>query len=199
MSNGDQALDFVYLMGVLVLVVSALAVRRIPMAQGLKMFTAWALIFGALFVAFTLKDDFIDLGKRVIAESRGQPIEVQSGETVRIRQSADGHYWVTAKLNGEEFRFLIDSGATITSISTRTARASGIEPGNGLPAIVQTANGRVQVQRGKAETLQLGSIQRADVAVHIYDGFGDTNVLGMNFLSSLSGWGVEKKWLVLKP
>jgi len=25
------------------------------------------------------------------------------------------------------------------------------------------------------------------------------NVLGMNFLSSLSGWGVEGKWLVLRP
>lgn len=199
MSNGDQALDFVYLMGVLVLIVSALAVRRIPMGQGLKMFGAWALIFGALFVAFTLKDDFIDLWDRVVAESRGRPIEMQSGETVRIRQAADGHYWVTAELNGKEFRFLVDSGATITSISNRTARVAGIEPGDGLPAIVQTANGRVQVQRGRAETVQLGSIRRADVAVHIYDGFGDTNVLGMNFLSSLSSWGVEKRWLVLKP
>ena len=28
---------------------------------------------------------------------------------------------------------------------------------------------------------------------------GRPNVLGMNFLSSLSGWGVEGKWLVLKP
>jgi aspartyl protease family protein len=199
MSNGDQALDFVYLIGVLILVLSALAVRRIPMAQGLKMVAAWALIFGALFVAFTLKDDFIDLGKRVVAESRGQPIEVQSGKTMRIRQSPDGHYWVDAKLNGKQFRFLVDSGATITSISTRTAHEAGIEPGGGLPAIVQTANGQVQVQRGRAKTLRLGSIERDDVAVHIYDGFGDTNVLGMNFLSSLSSWGVEQRWLILKP
>ena len=27
----------------------------------------------------------------------------------------------------------------------------------------------------------------------------DLNVLGMNFLSSLSGWGVEGRWLILKP
>jgi predicted aspartyl protease len=25
------------------------------------------------------------------------------------------------------------------------------------------------------------------------------DVLGMNFLSSLSGWGVEGKWLIPKP
>jgi aspartyl protease family protein len=29
--------------------------------------------------------------------------------------------------------------------------------------------------------------------------FGPMDVLGMNFLSSLSGWGVEGQWLVLKP
>ena len=27
----------------------------------------------------------------------------------------------------------------------------------------------------------------------------NVNVLGMNFLSSLSSWGVEGQWLVLKP
>jgi aspartyl protease family protein len=35
--------------------------------------------------------------------------------------------------------------------------------------------------------------------VHISDGFGDVDVLGMNFLSSLSGWSVEGRFLVLKP
>ena len=96
-------------------------------------------------------------------------------------------------------RFLIDSGATTTSISAETARRAGIESGSGLPALVRTANGVVPVQRGRAEELKVGTIERRNVAVHISEAFGDMNVLGMNFLSSLSGWGVEGKWLVLKP
>ncbi len=200
MNNGDQAADFLYLVLVLVLVLSAFMTRRVPIGRSLQMFAAWALIFGAAFVAFTLKDDFAALGKRVYSEVRGGGTEmVQAGETLRIKQSEDGHFWVNARLNGAEVRFLIDSGATTTSISTDTARRAEIESRGGFPAIVRTANGTVTVQRGRANLLSVGSIERRDMAVHISEAFGDMNVLGMNFLSSLSGWSVEGQWLVLKP
>ena len=95
-------------------------------------------------------------------------------------------------------RFLIDSGATTTSISRATAERAGIEPSRGFGAMVQTANGVVTVDRGRAESLEVGPIERRDVAVHISDAFGDMNVIGMNFLSTLSAWGVEGRTLVLR-
>ena len=199
MSDGDQALSFLYLIGVLVLVSSALMVRRIPIGQGLRMFAGWVLIFLAAFTAFTLKDDFIALGKRVIDEGRGEGQVVAVGEEMRIRKSMDGHFWVSGEVNGRKVRFLVDSGATVTSISAQTARLADIEPGRGLPVYVQTANGTIQVQRARAKRLKVGTIERRDVAVHVSEAFGPMNVLGMNFLSSLSGWGVEGQWLVLKP
>ena len=198
MNDGDSALSFLYLIGVLVLVVSALTVRRIPIGQGLKMFAGWVLIFLAAFVAFALKDDFMALGKRVMAEGRGEGQVVAVGEALRIRKSLDGHFWVNGELNGEKVRFLVDSGATVTSISSDTAARADIVP-SGLPAVVQTANGTVQVGRARIERLKVGSIERRNMAVHVSEAFGPMNVLGMNFLSSLSGWGVEGEWLVLKP
>lgn len=199
MNDGDQALSFVYLVGILVLVVSALMVRRIPIGQGLKMFAGWVLIFLAAFVAFALKDDFMALGKRVVAESRGEGQIVAAGKELRIRKSLDGHFWVNAELNGKKVRFLVDSGATVTSISTATAARAGVEPGGGFPVLVNTANGTVRAQRARAERLTVGTIERRNLALHVSEAFGDTNVIGMNFLSSLSGWGVEGQWLVLKP
>jgi aspartyl protease family protein len=198
-NDGDQAVNFLYLMLVLVLVGSALMVRRIPLGQGLKMFAGWVLIFGAAFVAFALKDDFVALGKRVIAEGRGEGQVVGAGKELRIRKSLDGHFWVNGELNGRNVRFLVDSGATVTSISTATAARAGVEPGGGFPVLVSTANGTVRAQRARADRLAVGTIERRDLALHVSEAFGDTNVLGMNFLSSLSGWGVEGQWLVLKP
>ena len=187
-------------MAVLVLVISALMVRKIPIGRGLAMFAGWVMIFLAAFVAFTLKDDFIALGKRVMDEtSGGGTVAVQNGKELRIKQSLDGHFWVDAELNGEKVRFLIDSGATTTSISAETARRAGIEPSSSFPTLVRTANGVVRVERGRAERLEVGTIERRNLAVHVSEAFGDMNVLGMNFLSSLSGWSVEGKWLVLKP
>jgi aspartyl protease family protein len=197
LNDGDQALSFVYLIGVLVLVVSALLVRRIPLGQGLKMFAGWVLIFLAAFVAFTLKDDFMALGKRVLGESRGEGQVVAAGKELRIRKSMDGHFWVNGELNGKKTRFLVDSGATVTSLSATTAARANVTTG-GFPVFVNTANGVVRANRGRAERLKIGAIERRDLAVHVSEAFGDTDVLGMNFLSSLSAWGVEGQWLVLK-
>ncbi len=199
MNNGDQAVHFIYLLGVLVLVASALMVRRIPIGQGLKMMIAWVLIFGAAFIVFTLKNDFIALWERVVLETRGGVIQEQAGDELRVRQSPDGHFWVNAELNGEPVRFLIDSGATTTSISAAVAERVGIRPSSGFPAMVRTANGIVAVQRGRADSLRVGTIERRDVAVHISEAFGDMNVIGMNFLSTLSSWGVEGRTLILRP
>lgn len=200
MSGGDQAVHFIYLVGVLILVVSALAVRRIPLASGLKMFVGWVLIFGAAFIIFTLKDEFLALGDRVLLEARGGVVTKSDGKggEIRVRQAADGHFWIDAELNGRPVRFLIDSGATTTSISRATADRAGIVSSRGFGAMVQTANGIVIVERGRAQTLKIGPIERQNVAVHISDAFGDMNVIGMNFLSSLSGWSVEGRNLVMR-
>ena len=197
MSDGDQAVHFIYLVGVLILVGSALMVRRIPIAHGLKMFVGWVLIFGAAFIVFTLKDEFMALGNRLLLETRGGVEQTAEGE-IRIRQASDGHFWVTAEVNGEPVRFLIDSGATTTSLSRETAQRVGIEPSSAFQAMVQTANGVVMVDRGRAQTIRVGPIARENVAVHISDAFGDLNVIGMNFLSTLSGWSVEGRSLVLR-
>lgn len=198
MNGGDQAVHFIYLIGCLVLVGSALLVRRMPLAQGLKMFVGWVLIFGAAFIGFTLKDEFAALGDRLMVEARGGVVQETKGGEIRIRQSPDGHFWVNAEVNGQSVRFLVDSGATTTSLSRAAAQRAGIAPTKGFGAIVRTANGVVTVDRGRAETLKVGPIERRDLAVHISEAFGDMNVLGMNFLSSLTGWSVEGRTLVLR-
>lgn len=198
-TGGDQALSFIYLLGCLVLVVSALLVRRIPIGQGLKMFAGWVLIFLAVFVAFSLKDDFMALGRHVMSEASGQGEVVRTGKELRIRKAEDGHFWATAQLNGVKVRFLIDSGATVTSISRDTARRARIQSSESFPVLVQTANGTVAAERARAERLQVGTIERRNMTVEVSEAFGPMNVLGMNFLSSLSSWGVQGEWLVLKP
>lgn len=200
MSDGaDQALNALYLLGFLVLVVSSLVARRLPLGQTVKMAASWVLIFGAAFLAFAMKDDFLSLGRHVLELSRGEGEIVARGKELRIHKAEDGHFWINARVNGQPVHFLIDSGATMTSLTAGTADTARIDSSGGLPVMVETANGVVKAQRGDVALLEVGTIRRTDFPVHVSPAFGDTNVLGMNFLSSLHGWSVEGAWLVLKP
>ena len=198
--NGEvQIAELLYLLCIMVLVVSALVVRRIPVGHSLRMLGVWFLIFLAGFIAFSFKDEVLGLAERVASETRAERTGVQVGEELRIKQAPDGHFWVDVRINGMTARFLVDSGATTTSISRDTADRADIDTTGSLPAFVRTANGTVEVQRGRAKRLEVGHIQREDIGVHVSDAFGDMNVLGMNFLSSLRGWRVEGSNLILTP
>ena len=178
-----------------VFVASSLVGMRLPIGKALKMLLAWIAIFGVAFVLFSFRSEFSSIGQRLRAEATGTPIE-QGGE-VRIPIGDDGHYWAWAKLNGRDVRFMVDSGASVTTISRATAVAAGVPIGSER-TIVNTANGRTWVTKGRAESLEIGSIRREDFPIDVNEQ-DDTELLGMNFLASLQGWRVEGNYLVLRP
>jgi aspartyl protease family protein len=110
----------------------------------------------------------------------------------------DGHFWVEGRLNGQKVKFLIDSGATMTTIDRETAQRAGVTISPRRDQFVRTGNGIIRVSSGRAAELTVGGITRRDVGLQVAEK-DDLNVLGMNYLSSLSRWGVEGRWLVLVP
>jgi aspartyl protease family protein len=168
--------------------------RREPAAKMFTMVLAWVAIFAAGFVLLTFRDNFGWVAQRLKAEAVGTP--VQQGRETRIPMAIDGHFWVEASVNGQEIRFLVDSGATTTTIDRKTASAAGVDVSERRDRYVRTGNGIIRVASGRAAELTIGGITRRDVALEIADN-DDLNVLGMNYLSSLSRWSVEGRWLIL--
>src|SRR3954449_842022 len=194
MMANDTMLGGVYLLMAIVLVSSKLLARRERASKLLTMALAWIAIFAAGFVLFTFRDNFGWVAQRLKAEALGTP--VQQGRETRIPMAIDGHFWVNATLNGRDVKFLVDSGATTTTIDRDTAKAAGVEISSRRDQFVRTGNGIVRVASGRADELIVGGIRRNDVALQIADN-DDLNVLGMNYLSSLSRWSVEGRWLIL--
>jgi len=123
-----------------------------------------------------------------------------AGKELRVQMSNDGHFWVVASINGIKRRMLIDSGATVTAISTGTAREAKVEAGAGLaPVVLHTANGTAPAETGKIDELRVGNIVARNLRIVTAPGLGDLDVLGMNFLSKLESWRVEGRTLVLVP
>lgn len=190
--QGPQILYFIIL---LVMVGSSLAAMRIPMGKALKMALLWVAIFGLGFLVFAFRGEFTGLGTRLRAEATGAAIA--DGKELRIPIGDDGHFHVDATVNGQPVRFMVDSGASTTTISTADARKAGMEF-ELRRAVVNTANGPTQVIQSYANRLDIGSISRTDFPVDISQQ-DDMNLLGMNFLSTLQGWRVEGTYLVLQP
>jgi aspartyl protease family protein len=178
-----------------VFVASSLFAMRMPLGKALKMALAWVAIFGVAFLLFAFRGEFSQLGQRIRAEATGSPIV--EGEVVRIPVAEDGHFYVDSKLNGHDVRFMVDSGASVTTISRSTASAAGMEIGT-RRGVVITANGPASVMQSSADRLQVGSIERTDFPVDVSEQEG-LNLLGMNFLRSLQSWRVEGNYLVLQP
>jgi len=196
MMTNDLMLGGVYILMAIMLVLGSLMSRREPIAKLLTMALAWIAIFAGGFILFTFRDNFSWVAQRLKAEAVGTPV-VQGRET-RIPMAIDGHFWVEAKVNGVPVKFLVDSGATMTTIDRGTARKAGVPVSPRADQFVRTGNGIIRVATGQAQEVSVGGIVRHDVGLQVAD-HDDLNVLGMNFLSSLSRWGVEGRWLVLVP
>ena len=194
--TNDFMLGGVYIVMAMMLVLSALMVRRERFAKLATYALAWIAIFGAGFILFTFRDNVGWVWQRIRAEATGEP--VRQGRELRIPMAIDGHFWVDAWINGEKVKFLVDSGATMTTIDRQTAEEAGVRVSPTASQIVRTGNGFVRVASGRADELRVGTIERDDFAVHVTQS-DNLNVLGMNFLSTLQRWGVEGRWLVLVP
>jgi aspartyl protease family protein len=189
----DRAVDVLLYAVLLLLPLSALIARRPPLGRTLMSIFAWVAIFGVGLLAVQNRDRLPNL-QALLSEQ-----EVVGRET-RIRMSPDGHFWAEVTVNGVERRMLIDSGATLTAISEETAREAGIETTRGsFPVVLQTANGSVAASRGNADSVQVGSVRTEDLGVVVSAAFGNTDVIGMNFLSRLASWRVEGRTLILTP
>jgi aspartyl protease family protein len=194
--TNDLMLGGLYLLMAIMLVAAGMMSRREKPARLLVMALAWIAIFGAGFILFTFRDNLGWVTQRLRAEALGTP--VRQGNEIRIPMAIDGHFWVEGTINGVPVKFLVDSGATMTTIGRADADKAGVQVSGGRDQLVRTGNGIIRVSSARAERLNVGGIERTDVGLHVAEN-DDLNVLGMNFLSSLDRWGVEGRWLILRP
>ena len=198
--NAEDAPSLVWGIVMVLLLISSLAARRLAIGQVAKMALAWIAIFAALFIVFSYRFELASVWERVKSDFTGTAGQTYVGEAIQLQRQDNGHYWVQTQINGKDVDFMIDSGATTTAVNSTTANDVGlvVESG-GYPIIIQTANGPVKAFRGVAQTLELGPLKLVDHKVVVSENFGDTNVLGMNFLDSLKSWKVENNVMTLQP
>lgn len=185
----------VFIGGLFVLI----ALSRNPVLRTVINLALTAVLIGAVVLAVGQRERFDPYVGR-LAGALGLSAQEVVGEEVRIRMAPDGHFWVKATIDGVEQRLLVDTGASVTALSARTAERAKLDTRvEAFPVLLRTANGTIRPETAEIGELRFGTIVARDLPVVVSPAFGDMNVLGMNFLSRLKGWRVEGRTLILTP
>lgn len=211
LQHDENRLQLFATLGWLVLLGSSVVVRlHSRPGSTLRAMAAWALIFLVLLWVYAYRFEMIAIGQRILAElvpGRGytgtESVAASDGQSgsgeMRYAVNRDGHYQVTARVNGTFVTFLVDTGATDVVLSPLDAQRIGFDLRK-LRFILraETANGVVRAAPVTLDEIALGSIMVDHLPASVNEAPMSQSLLGMRFLSQLRSWRVEGQTLILQ-
>lgn len=151
----------------------------------------WALIFVGVIAAVGLWGDI----RRTVTP--GQALSVQEGRIV-LPRAPDGHYYMSADVNGTPVNFVVDTGASQIVLNKRDAARAGIDT-SALSYVgrANTANGVVRTAPVRLDRIAIGPIAHEDVRAVVNSGELDRSLLGMTYLQRFRSVEISGGKLIL--
>lgn len=115
-----------------------------------------------------------------------------------IRRDSSGQFHTTALVNGQDTRFLVDTGADMVALTEEDAEALGIsvDPDSFVP-MLQTASGPGYGARVTPDSLALGETEFTQVPAVVVRGLG-VNLLGQSVLGKLGKVELQGDEMVIR-
>lgn len=99
-----------------------------------------------------------------------------------------GHVVLDAAVNGAPVRMLVDTGASLVTLTPADARAAGINSASlAFNGNVQTANGAARIAPVTLREIRIGQLSIYDVPAAVLENL-NVSLLGMSFLGRLQGY-----------
>jgi aspartyl protease family protein len=154
-----------------------------------------AIVLATSFAASIVKHNFPPLAKP--HDMSAQVYAVASAKNFGpiaqdITSDRMGQYVTQAQVEGRELHMIVDTGATLVSLTNEDASTLGIRPTPSEYTIrLQTANGISTAAHIWLPHVRVGAVEVHDVeALVMGPGASHVSLLGMSFLSRLSRFGV---------
>lgn len=126
--------------------------------------------------------------------------ELQAQTVTELRADRSGHYVAKAEINGTTIDVMVDTGASAVALSYEDADDAGLRPHSlDYDVPVATANGIMLAARVTLRRVEVEGVVVRDVdGLVLPEGAMRGTLLGMSFLSRLSGFRVEEGMLTLE-
>jgi aspartyl protease family protein len=130
----------------------------------------WLLVLGALY-----------LGAQRYLQPK--PVKISASGELIIPRARDGHFYAAGTVNGRPVNFLVDTGASLVTVSQRFALGAGLAAGT--PMTFKTANGDIPGSLVSDVPITVGPMEVSGirVGVGLVGHADDAALLGQNFLS----------------
>jgi aspartyl protease family protein len=190
--SGDDTASLIYLSllgGAIVL--WFFAQNRASLGKVTQQALVWALIFVGVIAAVGLWGHI----RRTVTPAQSAIIE---GDSIALPRAQDGHYYLTAQVNGAPVDFVIDTGATQIVLNKADATRAGLDTDE-LAYIGRafTANGEVRTAPVRLEQIAIGPLIDRDVSAVVNEGDLGMSLLGMSYLQRFSSIEITGNRLVL--
>ncbi|MBD3663386.1 retropepsin-like aspartic protease family protein [Sulfitobacter aestuariivivens] len=154
--------------------------NRISMNKTLQYAAIWGMIFIGGAAAVGLWED-------IRRDADRAQIGVTREGTIIVPRAFDGHYYLSAAVNGANVRFVVDTGATDLVLTQDDAARAGLNPETlAYQGRANTANGEVRTAYVRLDEVRLGPASDYDVPAVVNAGEMNQSLLGMGYLQR---WG----------
>jgi len=127
--------------------------------------------------------------------SEAAPVEEAA---LLLHRDGSGQFHLTAQANGNDVRFLVDTGADTVALTEETAEALGIlPPADQFQPIAETASGVGYAAQVEIDTLEVAGREFRGVQAIVAQGLA-TNLLGQSVLRKLGKVELQGDRMVIR-
>lgn len=199
--ENNEWVNILYLMLLLAFIASSIFTRgNMPFLKAVKYFSIWAAIAMFIIILYSFRFDFLEVKTRLVGELNPSHIQVNSLDKIIINMSYGNHFYANVKVNNQNIRFMIDTGATDMVLSLRDAKKAGIN----IAKLIfnkpyQTANGISYGASVVLKDVKFGNLNLKNVRASVNSADMGVSLLGMSFLRNFKKYEFYQNKLILTP
>jgi aspartyl protease family protein len=106
-----------------------------------------------------------------------------TGKRIVLTAGQGGHFMSSGQVNGKSIQFMVDTGASLVTLSQTQADSLGIKYRDGPKVTGRTANGEVEMHRVKLQSVRMGEVQLFEIEAVVVPAEMPFALLGNSFLS----------------
>jgi aspartyl protease family protein len=203
--DDERLARLIYLLLLVAFLGTGLFSFRNRMSKALRDIAIWVGVFVLLLIGYTYRAPLMSLARPVLSEinpSRPMEITDRSGtKNLVLSRSSNGHFQVSADLDGTSVTFLVDTGASRSVLTYRDAERVGLAPETlryNLP--INTANGRAYEAAARIGRMDIGPFAIEDMRIGVVpEDQLNVSLLGLDVLDRFASWRVEGDRLFIVP